>query len=77
MNAYKLFALVQHEGSIDTGHYRAYCRQKNDWFCCDDDVLTRVDQQQVLKVSAYMCFYIRQHAQFVPSLALGLDTKTT
>jgi hypothetical protein len=29
MYKYNLFALVQHLGDIDTGHYKAYCRHRD------------------------------------------------
>lgn len=64
---YSLFALICHEGKLDTGHYKAYCRVRNDWFLFDDHNITTTDISVVLKANVYMCFYIRDHAEYAPS----------
>ncbi|XP_013788869.1 ubiquitin carboxyl-terminal hydrolase 27-like, partial [Limulus polyphemus] len=48
-NKYCLFAVVNHIGTIETGHYTAYIRQHRDqWFKCDDHLITRATVQDVL-----------------------------
>ncbi|RWS02777.1 ubiquitin carboxyl-terminal hydrolase 22-like protein [Dinothrombium tinctorium] len=48
-NKYCLFAVVNHSGTIETGHYTAYIRQHRDqWFKCDDHIITRASIQDVL-----------------------------
>lgn len=49
-NRYSLFAVVNHQGQkINAGHYIAYVRQQRDyWYKCDDDVITRANLQEVL-----------------------------
>lgn len=34
---YELFAVINHEGQIDNGHYTNYARFKDEWFKFDDD----------------------------------------
>lgn len=46
---YCLFAVVNHSGTIETGHYTCYIRQQRDqWFKCDDHIITRASVQDVL-----------------------------
>lgn len=46
---YSLYAVINHIGSFDTGHYTAYIRHHKDvWVKCDDDVITMASLKQVL-----------------------------
>lgn len=54
---YELFGIVVHIGSVNTGHYIAYIKKGNYWFKFDDATVTRVSQEDVLKVKAYLLFY--------------------
>lgn len=57
-NRYCLFAVVNHSGTIETGHYTAYIRQCRDqWFKCDDHLITRASVQEVLQSEGYLLFY--------------------
>lgn len=56
-NNYELFGIVVHIGSVNTGHYIAYIKKGNLWFKFDDATVTRVSQEDVSKVSAYLLFY--------------------
>lgn len=48
-NRYSLFAVINHEGSLETGHYTAFIRQQRDqWFKCDDHLITRARLKEVL-----------------------------
>ncbi|GBP18137.1 Ubiquitin carboxyl-terminal hydrolase nonstop [Eumeta japonica] len=48
-NRYSLFAVVNHLGSLDAGHYTAYVRQmKGSWFKCDDHMITQASLREVL-----------------------------
>ncbi|KAI8898250.1 hypothetical protein BC833DRAFT_648913 [Globomyces pollinis-pini] len=63
---YSLFAVVCHEGKLDTGHYKAYCKAHGSWFEFDDHNVTQVSQTQVLNANGYMCFYIQDHCHYSP-----------
>lgn len=55
---YCLFAVVNHSGTIETGHYTVYIRQCRDqWFKCDDHLITRASVQEVLQSEGYLLFY--------------------
>lgn len=47
---YSLFAVVNHIGTIETGHYTAYIRQhESQWFKCDDALITKAAVEDVLE----------------------------
>ncbi|XP_016975110.2 LOW QUALITY PROTEIN: ubiquitin carboxyl-terminal hydrolase nonstop [Drosophila rhopaloa] len=55
---FSLYAVVNHVGTIDTGHYTAYVRhQKDTWVKCDDHVITMASLKQVLDSEGYLLFY--------------------
>ena len=46
---YSLFAVINHVGTLEAGHYTAYIRQHRDhWFKCDDHLITKADIRDVL-----------------------------
>ena len=36
------------------------------WFLFDDHNITAVSLEQVLRQNVYMCFYIRDHSEYLP-----------
>uniref|UniRef100_A0A0N8D386 Ubiquitin carboxyl-terminal hydrolase n=2 Tax=Daphnia magna TaxID=35525 RepID=A0A0N8D386_9CRUS len=53
-NMYSLFAVINHVGTIEAGHYTAYIRQHRDhWFKCDDHLITKADIRDVLQSEGY------------------------
>ncbi|PVU91636.1 hypothetical protein BB561_004290 [Smittium simulii] len=75
---YQLFAVVNHTGALDTGHYTLYSQHRNQWFRFDDSSITFADLSEVLELneeskalkgesakgSAYMAFYVKQTLDF-------------
>jgi ubiquitin carboxyl-terminal hydrolase 22/27/51 len=50
---YCLFAVVNHGGTMDTGHYTCYVRQYRDqWYKCDDACITKAEMSDVLRSEA-------------------------
>lgn len=46
---YSLFAVVNHQGTLESGHYTSFIRQhKDQWFKCDDAVITKASMKDVL-----------------------------
>lgn len=46
---YSLYAVINHVGTLDAGHYTAYVRhQKDIWVKCDDHIITTATLKQVL-----------------------------
>ncbi|KAJ1267199.1 hypothetical protein BS78_07G037900 [Paspalum vaginatum] len=69
---YRLAGVVEHRGpSMNSGHYVAYVRARrlgdepqqsscsSSWFCADDETITQVTLEEVLKREAYVLFYER------------------
>ncbi|KAI8620523.1 hypothetical protein BC830DRAFT_1059123, partial [Chytriomyces sp. MP71] len=57
---YTLFAVINHQGSLETGHYTAHVKTRGDWFLFDDHTVTLAQQRDVLAGKVYMCFYVRE-----------------
>uniref|UniRef100_A0A673XVZ4 Ubiquitin carboxyl-terminal hydrolase n=1 Tax=Salmo trutta TaxID=8032 RepID=A0A673XVZ4_SALTR len=48
-NKYSLFAVVNHQGTLESGHYTTFIRQHMDqWFKCDDAIITKASNKDVL-----------------------------
>jgi ubiquitin C-terminal hydrolase len=63
-----LSGIVVHQGSLEWGHYIAYVRascspQEHRWYCCSDEYVTLVDEEQVLQSEAYILFYCKKQLQ--------------
>ncbi|KAJ2926938.1 hypothetical protein H1R20_g10145, partial [Candolleomyces eurysporus] len=63
---YDLFAVINHEGQIDNGHYTNYARFEDEWYRFDDDKVTHTTQAECLNSNAYMCFYVKRHLDYKP-----------
>ncbi|TPX32979.1 hypothetical protein SmJEL517_g04018 [Synchytrium microbalum] len=74
---YVLFAVVNHEGKLETGHYTSYNKIRGMWFKFDDANVTSATQKEVLESKAYMCFYIRQSYEFSPTSAVEIPSRTS
>ena len=66
---YDLFAVVNHNGSISSGHYTTYCLNEDEkWLFFDDDktfLLNKEIEEEIVSNKAYILFYKRQ--RFRPS----------
>ncbi|XP_071976410.1 ubiquitin carboxyl-terminal hydrolase 31 [Engystomops pustulosus] len=64
---YDLYAVCNHHGTMQGGHYTAYCKNSVDgmWYCFDDSEVQPLAEDEVCKPSAYILFYQRRAA--VPS----------
>ncbi|RUP47522.1 hypothetical protein BC936DRAFT_145648 [Jimgerdemannia flammicorona] len=49
---YTLFAVVNHQGKMDTGHYTMYAKHRGEWFKFDDHNVTMAHQRDVLDSKA-------------------------
>lgn len=61
---YQLFAVVNHAGKIDNGHYTCAVRHGDDWIKCDDAALTSTTFASVAASEAYLLFYVRSQLSF-------------
>ncbi|KAF7299258.1 Ubiquitin carboxyl-terminal hydrolase [Mycena indigotica] len=67
MYEYDLFAVINHEGQLNNGHYTNYARFENEWYRFDDDKVVSAPLNNVLNSSAYMCFYVKRHLDYRPN----------
>lgn len=60
---YDLFAVVNHNGTIDSGHYTTLVRRNGDWYKCDDDKVHKVapiTSKSLQSKEAYLVFYVQR-----------------
>lgn len=60
---YKLYAVVNHSGSLAFGHYTAFAQvgdgDERQWYHFNDSTVTRADESEVVSKAAYILFYER------------------
>lgn len=62
---YSLYAVINHVGTLDAGHYTAYVRhQKDIWVKCDDHIITTATLKQVLDSEGYLLFYHKKVLEY-------------
>ena len=59
---YDLYAISNHFGDMNYGHYTAYSLnyKKKQWFEFDDSTVTPVDESKIISSDAYLLFYQRR-----------------
>ncbi|XP_064178473.1 ubiquitin carboxyl-terminal hydrolase 31-like isoform X2 [Anguilla rostrata] len=59
---YDLYAVCNHHGTMQGGHYTAYCKNSIDgqWYCFDDSDVQPISDDDVCKQTAYILFYQRR-----------------
>ncbi|NXL60594.1 UBP31 hydrolase, partial [Chordeiles acutipennis] len=66
---YDLYAVCNHHGTMQGGHYtgKSYCKNSVDgqWYCFDDSDVQQLSENEVCKQTAYILFYQRRTA--IPS----------
>ncbi|XP_062977595.1 ubiquitin carboxyl-terminal hydrolase 43 [Elgaria multicarinata webbii] len=72
---YDLYAVCNHHGSMQGGHYTAYCRNTLDghWYSYDDSTVEPVLEEEVSTRGAYILFY--QRRSVVPSWSGGSSVR--
>lgn len=55
---YELRCAVMHHGRHENGHYVAFAKRDKDWYCFNDEIVTRVNEVDVLsRGNVFMLFY--------------------
>ena len=54
---YNLFAISNHSGSLDFGHYYAQCKIENYWYELNDSKVTKLSELQMESSHVYALFY--------------------
>uniref|UniRef100_A0A915MTB6 Ubiquitin carboxyl-terminal hydrolase n=1 Tax=Meloidogyne javanica TaxID=6303 RepID=A0A915MTB6_MELJA len=64
-NQYSLFAVVNHTGSTESGHYTCYVRhQRDNWFNCNDQKIRKERLEDVLSSEGYLLFYCKSFIDY-------------
>ncbi|XP_042902734.1 ubiquitin carboxyl-terminal hydrolase 22 [Parasteatoda tepidariorum] len=59
-NNFCLFAVVNHTGNKEGGHYISFIKMKQKWYKCDDDMITNATVNDVLVSEGYLLFYHKE-----------------
>ena len=60
-NIFDLYAISNHIGSLNSGHYYAYCRNENGkWYNYNDTSVTEISEEEIISENAYCLFYIKK-----------------
>ncbi|KAM3921936.1 ubiquitin carboxyl-terminal hydrolase 43 [Leptodactylus fuscus] len=72
---YDLYAVCNHHGSLQGGHYTAYCRNSVDarWYSYDDSNVEHVLEDDVCTRGAYLLFYQKRNA--IPAWSASSSVK--
>jgi ubiquitin carboxyl-terminal hydrolase 2/21 len=57
---YNLYAISNHTGSTNGGHYFSYCKNGDKWYEYNDRIVMTMTQEQILTNGAYVLFYERK-----------------
>lgn len=64
-NTYTLFAVINHIGNIEAGHYTSFVRQHRDrWYRCNDHQIVPATIDHVLDSEGYLLFYHKQILEY-------------
>lgn len=64
-NRYTLFAVINHIGNIEAGHYTSFIRQhRNKWYRCNDHEIVQSSIKDVLDSEGYLLFYHKQILEY-------------
>eukprot|EP00937_MAST-01D_sp_MAST-1D-sp2_P007580 g7580.t1 len=56
----ELFAVINHHGTLMSGHYTAFVQAGGQWFKCDDQWVSCATEAEVLQSQGYLLFYARR-----------------
>ncbi|XP_036386600.1 ubiquitin carboxyl-terminal hydrolase 21 [Megalops cyprinoides] len=54
---YNLYAVCNHSGTANMGHYTAYCLEESGWYCYNDARVTPISESHIQSNQAYVLFY--------------------
>ena len=61
---YDLYGIVNHYGSINSGHYTAFIKKGKQWILCNDSQVGPIEENKVMHANAYILFYICQESPY-------------
>ena len=62
---YDLYGVINHYGSINSGHYTAIVKNKlKEWILCNDSSVYKIEEKRVMHSNAYILFYISRESPY-------------
>ena len=62
---YELYGVVNHFGSLGSGHYTAIIKNKaKGWTCCNDSIISEINKESVINQNAYILFYVSKESPY-------------
>jgi hypothetical protein len=61
---YDLFAVSNHFGQLQAGHYTAITKNRGRWFVFNDHKISPVEEKDIVTQAAYILFYQRRGIDF-------------
>ena len=56
---YALSSVINHHGSLNSGHYSAYVKHQHQWYCFNDRTVTPIETSDIVSQHAYILFYTK------------------
>jgi len=57
---FSLYAVCNHIGNMNSGHYFSYCKHNNNWYNFDDNSVSKMDTNNIITNNAY-CLFFSKH----------------
>ena len=62
---YDLYGVINHYGSINSGHYTCIIKNiQNEWILCNDSSVSKIEEKRVMHANAYILFYISKESPY-------------
>lgn len=58
---YDLYAVCNHSGDNQSGHYTAFIQREGKWYCYNDTQVFEIQENQIVSPYAYCLFYLRRN----------------
>jgi len=56
--------VVNHYGSLSSGHYTSIIKKNKDWILCNDSSVSIIEEKRVMHSNAYILFYICKESPY-------------
>lgn len=81
-DVYELYAVCNHQGNMQSGHYTGYCKNPVDghWYLFDDTKVTQIPESKIVTANAYILFYQKSNllsSSCASSSTSGYSTAST
>jgi hypothetical protein len=54
---FDLYAVINHFGSLNSGHYTSFVKIDNEWYNFDDSIFNICNKENIMNKNAYILFY--------------------